>query len=80
MDKNAIKKFAAQARVDLIESVARRAQKYGIEKEHTVDANADSVNGKILSDTEKRQRKALIAKINAEGYEQVVPTSRQSAC
>lgn len=72
MDKNAIKKFAVQARIDLIESVARRAKKYGIEKEHTVDANADSVNGKILSDTEKKQRKALIAKIGAEGYEQVM--------
>ncbi len=72
MDKNAIKKFAVQARIDLIESVARRAKKYGIEKEHTVDANADSVNGKILSGTEKKQRKALIAKIGAEGYEQVM--------
>ncbi len=72
MDKNAIKKFAVQARIDLIESVARRAKKYGIEKEHMVDANEDSVNGKVLSDTEKKQRKALIAKIGAEGYEQVM--------
>ena len=33
-----------------------------------VDANADSVGGKVLTANEKAQRKALIAEINDKGY------------
>lgn len=72
MDKNEIKKFAAWARRELIERVSQKALQYGIEKDNIVDAVADSINGKVLTDTQKNQRKALISKINAKGYEEVM--------
>ena len=72
MDKNAIKKFAVWARNELKERVSQKAMQYGIEKDNIVDAAADSVNGKVLTNTQKNQRQALIAKINAKGYEEVM--------
>lgn len=72
MDKNAIKKFAVWARNELKERVSQKAMQYGIEKDNIIDAAADSVNGKILTNTQKNQRQALIAKINAKGYEEVM--------
>ena len=72
MDKNAIKKYAVWARNELIARVSQRAQRYGITKDQIVDANADSVNGIILTDTEKKQRQALIQKIRKKGFEQVM--------
>ena len=72
MDKNAIKKYAVWARNELIARVSQRAQRYGITKDQIVDANADSVNGIILTDTEKKQRQALIQKIREKGFEQVM--------
>lgn len=72
MDKNAIKKYAVWARNELIARVSQRAQRYGITKDQIVDVNADSVNGIILTDTEKKQRQALIQKIRDKGFEQVM--------
>ena len=72
MDKNAIKKFAVWARRELIERVSQKAMQYGIEKDNIVDAAADSINGKVLTDTQKNQRWALISQINAKGYEEVM--------
>lgn len=72
MDKNAIKKYAVWARNELIARVSQRAQRYGITKNQIVDANAVSVNGIILTDTEKKQRQALIQKIKEKGFEQVM--------
>ena len=72
MDKNAIKKFAVWARRELIERVSQKAMQYGIEKDHIISADADSVGGKVLTDTQKNQRKALISQINAKGYEEVI--------
>lgn len=72
MDKNAIKKFAAWARRELIERVSQKAMQYGIEKDNIVDAAADSINGKVLTDTQKNQRRALISQINGKGYEEVM--------
>ena len=72
MDKNAIKKFAVWARRELIERVSQKAMQYGIEKDNIVDAAADSVNGKVLTNTQKNQRQALISQINAKGYEEVM--------
>ena len=72
MDKNAIKKYAVWARNELIARVSQRAQRYGITIDQIVDANADSVNGIILTDTEKKQRQALIQKIREKGFEQVM--------
>ena len=72
MDKNAIKKYAVWARKELISRVAQKAQQYGITEEEMVDAGADSVNGKVLSAEEMQQRKALIARIEEKGYQQVM--------
>lgn len=72
MDKNAIKKYAVWARNELIARVSQKAQQYGITAGGYGDKNADSVNGVLLSATEKKQRQALIAKIDAEGFEQVM--------
>lgn len=72
MDKNAIKKYAIWARNELIAKVSQKAAAYGIEKDNIVDANADSIDGVMLSSIEKKQRKALIDQINEKGYEQVI--------
>lgn len=72
MEKNAIKKFAVWARTELLARVAQRAARYGIEKDNMIDANADSINGVLLSQDEKKQRRALIRQINEKGYDQVV--------
>ena len=72
MDKNAIKKYAVWARRELIERVSQRAMIYGITVKDAGDPNAESVNGHLLSQAEKRQRQALIRNIKAKGYEQVM--------
>lgn len=72
MDKNAIKKYAIWAREELIRRVSTKTEEYGISKENVADAGADSVNGRLLTKTEKAQRQRLIAQIKKDGYEQVV--------
>jgi hypothetical protein len=52
--------------------VSQRAVKYGITEKDTGDANATSVNGHVLSETEKKQRQALISRIQAKGYKQAM--------
>lgn len=72
MNKNAIRKFATEARRELISRVSQRALKYGISDKEVGNPNDDSVNGHLLSSTEKKQRAALIAQIKEKGYEQVM--------
>lgn len=72
MDKNAIKKYAVWARRELIEKVSQKALQYGIEDGKELDSSLDSVNGFLLSESEKKQRRALIKKVNNEGYSQVM--------
>ena len=72
MNKNAIKKFATEARRELISRVGQRALKYGISKKKVGNPNDDSVGGHLLSSTEKKQRAALIEQIKEKGYEQVM--------
>ena len=72
MDKNAIKKYAVWARRELIERVSQRAMIYGITAQDAGDPNAESVNGHLLSQQERRQRQALIRNIKEKGYEQVM--------
>lgn len=72
MNKNAIKKFATEARRELISRVSQRALKYGISEKEVGNPNDDSVDGHLLSATEKKQRAALIAQIQEKGYEQVM--------
>lgn len=72
MDKNAIKKYAVWARRELISRVSQRALQYGVSEKESIDADAESVHGHLLSDAEKRQRKALIARVKKMGYEQTM--------
>lgn len=72
MDKNAIKRFAVWARIELIARVSLKGVEYGITEGNIEDANADSVGGKVLTVNEKKQRQALIAEINDKGYKQVM--------
>ena len=72
MNKNAIKKYAIWARRELIERVSQRAMIYGITPKEVGNPDADSVHGHLLSQTEKKQRQALIRNIQAKGYAQVM--------
>lgn len=72
MNKNAIKKYAIWARRELIKRVSQRAMIYGITPKEVGNPDADSVNGHLLSQTEKKQRQALIRIIGENGYTQVM--------
>lgn len=72
MDKNAIKKYAVWARRELISRVSQRALQYGVSEKEIIDADVESVHGNLLSDAEKRQRKALVARVKRIGYEQTM--------
>ena len=72
MDKNAVKKYAVWARRELIARVTQKAEQYEITEKKTTPADADSIGGRVLTAAEKKQRQALIAKINQEGFEQVM--------
>ena len=72
MNKNAIKKYAIWARRELIDRVSKKAMRYGISPDSAADPDAFSVDGRLLSDTEQRQRRALIARVAAHGYAQTM--------
>ncbi len=72
MDKNAIKKYAVWARRELISRVTQRAEKYGVMEDGWGNINAENVNGRVLSETEKSQRIAFIKRVQSEGYEQAI--------
>lgn len=72
MDKNAIKKYAVWARRELIEKVSQKALEYGIEQGIDLDANAESINGRLLNDIERKQRQALVERIKKDGYDAVI--------
>ena len=60
MNKNAIEKFAVWARTELIRQVSQRAYQYGVTAEDFGDPQASAVNGRVLSNEEKKQRAELI--------------------
>lgn len=72
MDKNAIKKFATEARRELMTRVSQRAWLYGISPGAEANPEDDVVEGRLLSSTEKRQRAALIEAIKEKSYDQVM--------
>lgn len=72
MNKSNIQKFAVDGHKLLYKQIAQRAYQYGIEEENIGKADATEVRGRILSPLEKSQRAALIAEINANGYQQTI--------
>lgn len=72
MDKNAIKKFAIQSRVELIKAVRQKAFEYKIEEQSDNDDSNVTAGGRLLTDAEQKQRVSLISQIRQKGYEQVM--------
>ena len=72
MNKTAIKNFAIQARVQLIEAAKQRAYEYEITEKGENKANLDAVAGRLLTSDEKQQRQQLIEQIRRKGYAQVM--------
>lgn len=72
MDKNAIKKFAIQSRVELIKAVRQKAFEYKIEEQSDNDDSNVTAGGRLLTDAEQKQRASLIFQIRQKGYEQVM--------
>lgn len=72
MNKSAIQKYAIWARNELIEKVTLKAFEYGVSKDEIIDANADSVNGRLLTSKEKTQRQELINKVNELGFDETI--------
>ena len=79
MNKNALKKFAIEARERLIEQVTLRADYYGLTeklfKEGKIapsETYTPPGSGELLTAGERAQRDALHARMRARGYDQVI--------
>ena len=72
MNKIAIKNFAVEARVQLIEAVKQRAYEYEITEDGENRADLESIGGIVLTAEVKEQRRELISQIQHKGYTQVM--------
>ena len=72
MNDSAIKSYCIWARRELMAEVERRCAIYDISENPTSPADADAVNGRVLTGAEKEQRKELLGTVREEGYDQVV--------
>ena len=72
MNKNAIQRYAVWARTEMIAQVSQRAYQYEITPEGYGDINAVSISGRLLSDSERKQRQGVIRQIQAKGYTQAM--------
>ncbi|UPW82654.1 BREX-1 system adenine-specific DNA-methyltransferase PglX [Lysinibacillus sp. Ag94] len=77
MNKSALKKFATEARKELLERVVLQARKIGITADSIQKATVESsdavfIDGKQLSDIERRQRNKLIKRIEEIGFNHVM--------
>lgn len=77
MNKSALKKFATEARKELLERVELQARKIGITAESIQKATLESsdsifIEGKQLTDIERRQRNSLISRIREIGFNRVM--------
>ena len=72
MNKTAIKNFAIWARVQLIEAAKQRAFEYEISECGENKTDIETVGGRLLSKSEKRQRNELISQIRSKGFNQVM--------
>lgn len=72
MNKNAIKNYAVWARNELIARVSQKAYEYGVTEKDTPKFDSELVNGKLLSNTEKKQLNELISQVNKHGFNHVM--------
>ena len=75
MNDNAIKNFATWARRELLSEVSKKCSFWGISDGDCPAANADSIDGRVLTSLEKRQRADLLKKASETGLEQLVETA-----
>ncbi len=75
MNDNAIKNYAIWARRELISEVAKKCAFWGISDGDCPSAAADSIDGRVLTSLEKRQRADLLRQVKAQGFEQFVETA-----
>ncbi|MFJ7668253.1 BREX-1 system adenine-specific DNA-methyltransferase PglX [Lysinibacillus sp. NPDC097195] len=77
MNKSALKKFATEARKELLERVELQARKIGITADSIQKATVETsdavfIDGRQLSDIERRQRNKLIKRIEEIGFNRVM--------
>ena len=72
MNKTAIKKFAIEARDMLLKAVKQQAYEYEITADGENIKSLSAINGHLLTNEQKEQRRALIERIEAKGYENVM--------
>ena len=77
VNKSALKKFATEARKELLERVELKARKIGITADSIQKATVESsdavfIDGRQLSDVERRQRNKLIKRIEEIGFYRVM--------
>ena len=72
MHDTLIKNYCIWARRELMTEVKRRCARYDIAAQPHNPKNADAVNGRVLSRTERNQRRVLIDQMQANGEEAVI--------
>ena len=72
MNKTAIKKFAIEAREMLLKAVKQQAYEYEITADGENIKSLSAINGHLLTNEQKEQRRALVERIEAKGYENVM--------
>ena len=72
MNDSAVKNYAIWARRELMEGVAKRAAFYGIFEDDSEPADAVTIDGRVLSHEERRQRRELLELEKRDGYRQLV--------
>jgi len=77
MNKSALKSFATEARLELLEKIQLQARKLGITPDAIQHASLESsdaifIEGKPLSDVERKQRNKLITRVKEIGYDRVM--------
>ena len=75
MNDNAIKNYAMWARRELISEVAKKCAFWGISDGECPSATADSIDGRVLTSLERRQRADLLRQLKGQGFEQFVETA-----
>src|SRR5687767_13398884 len=75
-NRNVLKKYAPQARLDFIQAITNRAAQFGITKDGSVAGEVQGdlfiLNGNAFPRSVAAQRSRLIARITREGFGQVM--------
>ncbi|MCF0260594.1 MAG: hypothetical protein HUJ54_12120, partial [Erysipelotrichaceae bacterium] len=72
MNKNAIQKYAVWARKELKRQIIQRAYQYGVTDDQKPELGLEIINGRMLTDTEIKQRNEFVKLVNRKGFDQAV--------